>query len=42
MPDGTTLFYFVPQDECPACDVSNWGWQWNMDLFPQFADTKEF
>ena len=39
MPDGTTLFYYVPQDECLACDISNWGWQWNMDLFPQFADT---
>ena len=32
MPDGTALFYSVPQEECPACDFANWGWQWNKDF----------
>jgi hypothetical protein len=34
------IFYSVPQEECPACYFANWGWQWNVDLFPQFADRK--
>ena len=38
MPDGTSFFYSDPQDECPACDIANWGWQWNTNLFPQFAE----
>lgn len=38
MPDGASFFYSYPQDECPACDENCWGWQWNTDLFPQFAD----
>ena len=25
MPDGTSIFYSDTQNECPACDVSNWG-----------------
>ena len=40
MPDGTSFFYSSPQNLCPGCDPSNWGWQWNQDLFPQFADRK--
>ena len=37
MPDGSSIYYSDPQNECPACDVSNWGWRWNTDLFPEFA-----
>ena len=37
MPDGASFFYSEPQTECPECDQFNWGWQWNTDLFPQFA-----
>ena len=37
MSDGTTFFNSIAQDECPACDAANWGWQWNQDLFPQFC-----
>ena len=40
MPDGASFFYSQPQDECPECDKDNWGWQWNIDLFPQFAAYK--
>ena len=40
MPDGSSFFYSSPQTECPVCDTANWGWQWNKDLFPEFADTK--
>ena len=42
MPDGSSFFYSTPQDECPACDGGNWGWQWNQDLFPEFAEKKCF
>lgn len=38
MPDGSSFFYSYPQDVCPSCDRANWGWQWNKDLFPEFAD----
>ena len=38
MPDGTSVFYSVPQEECPLCDVAHWGWQWNKDLLPQFEN----
>ena len=38
MPDGSSFFYTHPQNECPACDEENWGWRWNIDLFPEFGD----
>ena len=38
MPDGTTLYYSEPQDECPCCDITQWGAHWNKELFPQLDD----
>ena len=38
MSDGSSFFYSTPQDECPGCDQSNWGWRWNLDLFPELDD----
>ena len=38
MPDGTTFFYSEPQDECPCCDINQWGSHWNKDLFPEISD----
>jgi hypothetical protein len=40
MVDGTSFCYRDPQNECPECDENNWGWYWNIDLFPQFASWK--
>jgi hypothetical protein len=40
MADGTSFCYRDPQNECPECDKNNWGWYWNIDLFPQFASWK--
>ena len=34
MPDGASVFYSSPQEDCPACDDSHWGLHWNKDLFP--------
>ena len=36
MPDGSSLFYQEPQLLCPLCDDHEFGWWYNVDLFPEF------
>ena len=31
MPDGASVFYSDPQEDCPNCDPNNWGAAWNKD-----------
>lgn len=38
MPNGTIVFYQQPQVLCPLCDDYEWGWQYNVSLFPEFKD----
>ena len=38
MPDGTVVYYQQPQVLCPLCDDYEWGWQFNISLFPEFED----
>ena len=33
MPDGTTFYYSEPQDECPCCDITQWGAHWKTIYF---------
>lgn len=38
MPNGTIVYYQQPQVLCPLCDDYEWGWQFNVSLFPEFKD----
>ena len=36
IPDGSSPFYQEPQLLCPLCDDHEFGWWYNVDVFPEF------